>query len=332
MKKLLLLLVLALGGFAAAVWFVPAVRTWCEEKIPLPAVVKAFLEKAPSAQPAASVPAVDAAPAPASDGATGGEGEQAPKVAPPPDKAKTKTKVGLESDGDDEDVGEKSDKGEDDDLAPEFRGVLITAPAKATWCVTKQIAPVFDASGKPLGNVAGGRFFVIKEQKKNGRDVTFFGNFMPKAIKGHETVRLPAEFTYGMTGSPRDLSKKQRRALRDFYEIQGEAEEYKAKRLKEAGSKSPFFKDAMDATIKFRDKANQFARLKEQGKFSADQEREAHYKLQQLKDKAETLNAKHKTWKDQHPEAAVEPEKDAAYQELISKSEALRGVIPGLAR
>lgn len=330
MKKLLLLLVLALGGSAAAVWFVPAVRTWCVEKIPLPEVVKAFLEKAPSAR-AEAEPEVDAAPAPEGDGATGGEGESHPRAEPPPDKAKTKTKVGLESDGDDEDDA-ASDKGEDDDLAPEFRGVAITSPAKAAWCVTKQIAPVYDAAGKPLGNVAGGRFFVVKEQKRNGREYTYFGNFVPRKLKGHETVRLPAEFAHGMTGKPTDLSKKQRRALRDFYEILGRAEEYKAKRLKEAGSKSPFFNDAMDATVKFRDKAAQYQRLKEQGKFSGDQEREAHYKLQQLKDKAETLNAKHVQWKAEHPEAAVQPEKDAAYRELVSKSEALRGVIPGLAR
>ncbi len=336
MKKALLSLVLLAVGAAAATWFVPELSAWCARTLPLPDAAKRILEErsrraVPAAADGGEKPA-DAKPGAGENAAPASGGGAEPEVKEPSEakveetsgrktKAK-KTAAAAEGGGD----------GDDDDLPPALRGVSLAPLAKAAWCVTKQNTPVYDAKdGSAVGNVAGGRFFIVTKVVKEGREVSFEGNFTPKKIPGHEAVRISSEFVYGLTGAPEALSKPQRRALRDYYELLGKAEEYKAAKLKEAGSKSPYFQKAADATSKFLDKANQYKRLKAQGKFSADQEREAHYKLQQLKNAAEELNNQHRKWKAEHPETAVEPEKDAVYRELVSKSEALRGVIPGLA-
>ncbi len=218
------------------------------------------------------------------------------------------------------------DPGDDDDVLPSLKGVVQSDPRKATWGVINRITKVEGIDGSPIGNVAGGRFFSIASREQTEAGLVLVGNFIPKKFKYH--VRIPAENVYCFTGSPDNLSARQRTCLRMYYQRRAEAEDYKAKLMRETGSKSPYFQKAADAVVAFRRKAAEV----ENGKFmDEDSKRKATYELSRLRDEAVELNRKHKEWKEANAGEQPDPSKDDVYLELLERCKQYAAPIAGMA-
>ena len=193
------------------------------------------------------------------------------------------------------------------------RGIVRAALSEdgdpVSWCVLKQVTPIESLEGKALGTVKGGRFFVIERRFSDDHGVMMLvGNFTPKKLD--EPVQLAASQVVGYTGKPTDLSEEESNALREYFELNGSAEEYKAKLQADASTRSPYFKPAVDALATLRARARQ---IEERTKAS-DANRKATYELSQLKMKVQELNRKHKEWKEQHASEFPKPENDPVYQ------------------
>lgn len=198
------------------------------------------------------------------------------------------------------------------------RGIIRAALSEdgdpVSWCVLKQATPIESLEGKALGTVKGGRFFVIERRFSDDHGVMMLvGNFTPKKLE--QTVQLAASQVVGYTGKPVDLSEEEANALREYYELNGSAEEYKTKLQTEASTRSPYFKPAVDALAALRARARQ---IEERTKAS-DANRKATYELSQLKMKVQELNRKHKEWKEQHASEFPKPENDPVYQGIRAR-------------
>ena len=125
--------------------------------------------------------------------------------------------------------GENAARQDDASSQPKVRPVDLAEP-DAAWGVLNRITPVEELDGKPTGkNVAGGKFFLIKEtvsEPNGGRKVigTFF-----EAKKLTGTFRIPAKNLSSFSGQPTDLSDNQRKCLSMYYQLASEAEVRKAK-------------------------------------------------------------------------------------------------------
>lgn len=213
----------------------------------------------------------------------------------------------------------------DEDELPSMRGVTQENPMLAPWGVLWQITEVETTNGVSKGKVAGGRFFLVESRKRTSSGLILVGNFTPKKLD--EPVCVPATSLRCFTGSPDLLSERQRECLRRFYELRAEAEEYKAKLMRENAARSPFFKAAGDAVKEFRARAKAI----ESSNLDIEGKRKATYDLSPLRAKALELNAKHKAWKEAHKKELPDPEKNPVYLEMLSKGDRYVDPIDGMA-
>lgn len=209
------------------------------------------------------------------------------------------------------------------------RGIVRAALSEdgdpVSWCVLKQATPIETLEGKSLGTVKGGRFFVIERRFSDDHGVMMLvGNFTPKKLD--QTVQLAASQVIGYSGKPADLTEEEANALREYYELNGSAEDYKAKLQADASKRSPYFKPAVDALAALRARARQ---IEERTKAS-DANRKATYELSQLKMKVQELNRKHKEWKEQHASEFPKPENDPVYQGMRTRMRDYAKIVPEL--
>lgn len=215
---------------------------------------------------------------------------------------------------------------QDPNRTPAQRGVHPVDSIHAAWGVLTGITPVEKLDGTPVGNVAGGRFFKIKDTISTPSGLMVTGTFIPQKLP--QTVRIPAKRVNCLSGVPGFLSTNQQVCLRKYYQLTGEAEALKEELMRDAAKKSPYLQDAADALRELRAREKAAEKLR---RADADTLRKATYEISQLRVKAQELNQKHKEWKAEHAAELPDPEKDPAYQELINRRRSYAEAIPGLA-
>ncbi|MGN0852045.1 MAG: hypothetical protein ACI4Q3_01565 [Kiritimatiellia bacterium] len=198
------------------------------------------------------------------------------------------------------------------------RGIVRAALSEdgdpVSWCVLKQVTPIESLEGKDLGTVKGGRFFVIERRYASDHGVMMLvGNFTPRKLP--QPVQIAASQVVGYTGDPEKLSEEESNALRDYFELNGAAEERKAKLQADASKRSPYFKPAADALAALRARVRQI----EDRTKASDANRKATYELSQLKMKVQELNRKHKEWKERHAAEFPKPESDSVYRDIRAR-------------
>ena len=215
---------------------------------------------------------------------------------------------------------------QDPNRTPAQRGVRPVDPIHAAWGVLTGITPVEKMDGSPIGKVAGGRFFKIKDTISTPSGLMVTGMFMPQ--KTEQTVRIPADRLNSLSGVPGFLSTNQQVCLRMYYQLTGEAEALKEKLLSDAAKRSPYLQAAADALRELRAREKAAKRLKAP---DADTLRKTTYEISQLRVKVQELNQKHKEWKAEHAAEIADPEKDPVYLEILNRRRGYAGAIPGLA-
>ena len=204
------------------------------------------------------------------------------------------------------------------------------AEPDAAWGVLTRITPIEELDGKPTGkNVAGGKFFLIKEtvSEPNG-DRKVIGTFF-EAKKLTGTVRIPAKNISSFSGQPTDLSDKQRECLSTYYQLTSEAEARKTKVKREALEKNPYLKNLNKAVEQLR--ARQAA-AKKLAASDLEGNRKMTYEISQLSNQVKKLTQEYKNWEKQHAAELPDPEKDAKYLDLLRKREACVEPIKDLLR
>ena len=211
--------------------------------------------------------------------------------------------------------------------SPYDKGIVRIGPSSssgATWCVLSHVTPVESLDGKVIGNVAGGRFFLIERREKANGTLMLVGNFTPKKLP--QTVRVSAKDVICFTQSPDDLSENQKNSLRMYYQLNGEAETLKSQLLVKESKKNPFAVEAAKALSELRAKEATASNAND-----ADSNRNATYDIAPLAEKVRTLNKKAKEWKEANASKLSDPEKDPAYLKIIKERNKYGEAIPGLA-
>jgi len=211
--------------------------------------------------------------------------------------------------------------------SPYDKGIVRIGPSAssgATWGVLSHTAPVENLDGKVIGNVAGGRFFLIEGREKAGRTLMLVGNFTPKKLP--QTVRVSAKDVICFTQSPDDLSENQKNSLRNYYQLNGEAETLKSQLLVKESKKNPYAVKAAKALSELRAREAAASNAND-----AESTRNATYDIAPLAEKVRSLNKKAKEWKEAHASEISDPEKDPAYLKIIKERNKYGEAIPGLA-
>lgn len=211
---------------------------------------------------------------------------------------------------------------EEDEL-PSLKGIMQEDPNNAKWGVLNQATTVEGLDGEEKGVVAGGRIFLIESREQQKKTLWLIGNFSPTPMD--EKVRVPATSLYCFSGNPADLSENQRKCLRMYYQLRGEAMECKNKVLRENAAKSPFGRQAAAAKQAFDQKARAV-----EASSNGDDPR-AKNELSQLREKYTTLLEKHRQWKQANASQLKDPDKDPAYQKKLQEARAFAGPIAGMA-
>lgn len=224
-------------------------------------------------------------------------------------------------------VAQFSGKGEaqDRDAAREGDGLASqrVRPAKltdaeATWGVLNRVTPVEGLDGKSIGNVAGGKLFLIKETVSTANGLAVTGTFFEaKKLKG--TVRIPAENLVCFSGQPADLSDNQRECLCKYYQLTSEARVRKAKVENEVRGRNPYQRDLDRAVKQLRAREAAAKRL---AAGDLEGQRKMTYEIKPLSDRVNDLLQKHKAWATQNAASLPDPEKDATYLGLLREREA----------
>lgn len=207
--------------------------------------------------------------------------------------------------------GEDAARQDNASAQPKVRPVDLAEP-DAAWGVLNRITPVEELDGKPTGkNVAGGKFFLIKETVSgpNG-DRKVIGTFF-EAKKLTGTVRIPAKNLSSFSGHPTDLSDNQRKCLSMYYQLASEAEVRKAKVKREALEKNPSWQSLNKAMAQLRAREAAAKKLKAS---DLENQRKLTYEISQLSTQIKKLTQEYKNWESQH---AVDPEKDPAYLKIL---------------
>lgn len=215
--------------------------------------------------------------------------------------------------------------GRDKERTPSQRGVRPVDPIHAAWGVLTRITPVEGLDGTPLGNAPGGRFFKIKETITTPSGLKVTGAFV--SGKMTRSVRIPAENLNALSGTYLHLSTNQQFCLRKYYELTGEAEELKAKLMRDASLKSPYIQAAADALSELRNLQKAAEKIKPA---ASDELRKATYDISQLRNRVQELNQKHKEWKAQHASELSDPEQNPAYLEILNRRRRYAEPIPGI--
>ena len=213
----------------------------------------------------------------------------------------------------------------DNDPAPKRRGVFPVDATHANWGVVNRITAVEELNGKSIGTVPGGSFFIIKKAVPTPDGLKITGTFVSKKLT--RPVRVLAENLSCYSGRPSFLSTNQQECLRMYYQLTGEAEARKEKVLSSVADKSPYLREAAAALRQLRAREKAAMTMK---KADADTLRKVTYEISQLRDKVQELNQKHKDWKTEHAAELPDPEKDAAYLEILRRRQSYAGPIQDL--
>ena len=266
-----------------------------------------------------------AAPAPAATTTATPAESGAPRDQAPASHGKVGSSVPLDRNGSGARPAAAPAADDEDDL-PSLKGVEPAVPQKAKWGVLNRVTEIVALDGQTKGNVAGGRFFLIEKCETVAKELWLVGDFTPKGLG--EKVRVRAKSLHCFTGGPNLLSENQRKCLRMYYQLRGEAQKRKEEVMREAASRSPFAADAAAAVTAFRAKAKEVENAVDS---DGEAKRKATYELSQLRSKVQELNEKHKEWKQQHAAELPDPEKDAKYLKLIEDSSQYAEPIAGMA-
>ena len=199
---------------------------------------------------------------------------------------------------------------------PRVRPVDLAEP-DAAWGVLNCITPVEELDGKPIGNVAGGKIFLIKETISTPDGLKVTGTFDSTNLT--RTVRIPAKNLSSFSGQPTDLSDDQRTSLSMYYQLTGEAEARKAKVKLKALEKNPYLQNLNKAVEQLRARE---AAAKKLNTTDLDAQRKMTYEISQLRTQVHEISQKHKDWVVQHAAELPDPEKDPAYLEILRKRDA----------
>lgn len=222
---------------------------------------------------------------------------------------------------------------------PSTRGILHADYKDAEWGIVNAVTPYRALSdNEVVGNAGVGSVFAIEQrQPAEGGGVEFVGNFPNRPHE--EPVIIPASKLYCFTGSYESLTDHQKRDLTAYYRKRGEAERLKRELMRENGSKSPFFAQAVEAKSKWdemvktaealevslrTDKMANASRIRDQlARMKGDMA------VQQAKVK--DLSDKHKAWKEKNAPQMTDPEDDPRLQKLRDEMQGFAKSIPGLA-
>ena len=199
------------------------------------------------------------------------------------------------------------------------------AEADAAWGVLNRITTVEELDGKPIGNVAGGKFFLIKETVSTPDGLKVTGTFDSTNLT--RAVRIPAKNLFCFSGQYTSLSTNQQACLRMYYQLTGEAEARKEKAKEDVLNKNPYRQDTVKALRQLRALE---ASVKKQGAADLDAQRKLTYELSQLRYKVQELRQKYKEWERLHAAERPDPEKDSAYLEILRRRQKYAEPIKGL--
>lgn len=212
---------------------------------------------------------------------------------------------------------------EEEDELPSLKGIMQTDASTATWGVLNQATTVMGLDGEERGRVPGGRIFLIESREQAAKGYVLTGNFYPTPMA--EPVRVSAMNLYCFTGKPESLSKHQRECLRNYYQLRGEAIDFKNKLLRENAERSPYGRDAAAAKKAFDAKA------KEVEASSSGADPKAKNELSQLRETYLSLLQKHRDWKAEHAAELPDPDKNPEYQKKLQASRPYAAPIAGMA-
>ncbi len=204
--------------------------------------------------------------------------------------------------------------------------VARVEPAGAKWGVLSKVTQIKGLDGKKIGNVAGGRFFLIERFEMHSGDLMLIGNFTPKKL--NQSVQVSAKDVICFTGMPDDLSEKQKSSLRMYYQLNGEADTLKQQLLVREAKKNPYTVKTAAALEKLNAKT---AAVRNISKDDADANRKATYEIAQLRNAVAELNQKAKKWKADHASSFSNPERAPAYLKILKERDKYAKDIPGLA-
>jgi hypothetical protein len=204
--------------------------------------------------------------------------------------------------------------------------IARTQTLQAKWAVLQKKTQVLNLDDSVMGNAPAGAVFFIEKKLPGDSGMIYEGRF--HSTKMTKTVRIVSSDVISFSGDFNQLPDAQKEALKKYYELTGKAEERKAEVLKENLAKSPYLSEAAKELKKYNTATERFKSIKNP---SEDFRREATYKLSQLKDKIQTLNQKHKEWKETHQAELGDYTSDAKYNAIIAEREKYRDEIPELA-
>ena len=217
---------------------------------------------------------------------------------------------------------------QDNDVAQQRVRPVDLAEPDAAWGVLNRITPIEDLDGKPTGkNVAGGKFFLIKETISTPDGLKVTGTFDSTNLT--RTVCIPAKNLSSFSGQPTDLSDDQRTNLSMYYQLTGEAEARKAKVKHEALRKNPYLQSLNKAVELLRARETAAKKL---NTTDLDAQRKMTYEISQLRTQVHELSQKYKDWIAQHAAELPDPETDPVYLKILRKRDACVEPIKDLVR
>jgi len=227
---------------------------------------------------------------------------------------------------------------DDSDPPPGVHDIFVVSYGhKPEWGISIQQTSYYKLDGARLGTVSGGTFFTYKETRPSSKGAMVACKFLSGTatnlfyLIGKKDVCL-------FTGSPADLSPRQRTALRAYYELNGKIIQRKNELLLTSSQKNPHFPEYKDAYTAYMSHIEKGKDLLMQRDRATNAER-ARLELQlgemkmseaRLKTAYDAAHQKFRIWKNQHASQVDNPENDPNVQKWTREKAPFHAIVPSL--
>jgi hypothetical protein len=228
---------------------------------------------------------------------------------------------------------------EDEESPPALHGVYMASHGdRPGWGITNQRTTYYKLDGRRMGNLPGGVLFDCQKSHQSSKGLMIECVFLESAAT-NTSFLVSRKDIFLFTGSHTNLSARQVKALKDYYQLSGKIGMRKSELLQASASKNPHFTAANTAYRAFtehtekakalslkRDSATELdkARLE-------DQLREMKVAETRFRNELTAANQKFRQWKEQHAEEVAKPESDPDIKKWTQEMDELRRLVPGLA-
>lgn len=209
--------------------------------------------------------------------------------------------------------------------------VEVVDPENAGWCILKRETNIKHIDGDDWRRLPAGTFFVIdKRMTDDSGRLELFGYIPPKNLLARPPLRLPIGSIRCFSGSPEYLSVRQKKDLQEFFEIEDKMAARRFEVLRSNYEKAPHLRRAVDATVAFRKKAEEFEKIKGGARLGPEELRKWTYKLSALRVAAEEANADHRKWKQKNGSLLSDPDQDPLVKGWRERQREIARGLPGL--